>query len=210
MRFACTTPAYAAIYARWLANPGGLLDFAGYTPGERLLDLCGGTGAVSQEALRRGADPASIMLVDLNPRCPDPIRQETADANGVFAWGRQFDLIVIRQAAAYLDWDRGLVTHLWRLLATSQGRLVFNLFVRPKWSAQTYRYEGRRFFEASGYFGRTVWHVQAGRAGVDVSRFRWLDTDDLRHRLERWFVVEVQEKGASQRWLCTPKDKRDV
>ncbi len=69
--FRCTTDHYATLYARWLARPGTLLDLAGYEPGQRVLDLCGGTGAVSQECLRRGANPSTIMLVDLNPRCSE-------------------------------------------------------------------------------------------------------------------------------------------
>lgn len=214
MNFDCTTDKYALLYARWLANPGGLLDLAGYVPGQRLLDLCGGTGAVSLEALRRGADPATITLVDLNPRCPDErIEQVQGDADNigvtVFA-SRQpeclgsFDLIVIRQAAAYLRWHWMTLTWLGALLKPG-GKLVFNLFTRPKWSFKTYKYEGRRYFEASAYWKRTVWHLQASpKIGWDVTRFQWLDSEKLAQRLRQFgFKTEVFGDGASQRFICT-------
>jgi SAM-dependent methyltransferase len=215
VRLHCTTDNYARLYARWLVKPGTLLDLADYEPGQRLLDLCGGTGAVSLEALRRGADPSTIMLVDLNPRCPAGfIEQVAADANQIGPQvfrGRQpechhsFDLIVVRQAAAYLGWDRFMVTWLATLLKPT-GKLVFNTFVKPKWSLKTYKFEGRRYFEASGYVGRAVWHVQAAPGiGMDLTRFQWLSEEVLRTRLEVGFNVTVLTDGKSQRWICTPR-----
>ena len=214
MNLRCTTDKYAALYARWLANPGGLLDLAGYVPGQRLLDLCGGTGAVSLEALRRGADPSTVMLVDLNPRCPDErIEQVAGDADnlGVTVFGKRqpacwnsFDVIVIRQAAAYLEWDA--FSLLWlRSLLKPGGKLAFNLFTKPKRSFKTYKYEGRRYIEASWFRGRTVWHLQASPTiGWDVTRFRWLDSEKLVRRLRQFgFHVEILSDGVSERFLCT-------
>jgi|APSaa5957512576_1039674.scaffolds.fasta_scaffold64054_2 16S rRNA G966 N2-methylase RsmD len=78
----CTTDKYDALYARWLEKPGTLLDLAGYEPGQTVLDLCGGTGAVSLECLDRGAGPAEVTLLDLNPRCSsDRILSIKGDAN---------------------------------------------------------------------------------------------------------------------------------
>lgn len=214
MTLNCTTDKYATLYARWLANPGGLLDLAGYVPGQRLLDLCGGTGAVSLEALRRGADPSTIMLVDLNPRCPDTrIEQVQGDADniGVTVFGKRqpeclgsFDLIVIRQAAAYLKWHTFSLAW-YRSLLKPGGKLVFNLFSKPKWRFQTYKYEGRRYFEASGYFKRTIWHLQASPSiGWDVTRFHWIDAKQLAFRLHRFgFETEVISSGVSERVICT-------
>lgn len=213
----CTTDKYDRLYARWLEKPGSLLDVAGYQPGERLLDLCGGSGAVSLEAIRRGADPSTVMLVDLNPRCPDTrIEQVTGNADNIgpdVFGGRQpechhsFDLIVIRQAAAYLHWHTYMI--LWLVcLLKRKGRLVFNTFIKPKWSLKTYKYNGRRYFEASGYIGRTVWHIQASPGiGFDITRFKWWDEQELRRRLETVFNVVVLQEGKSLRWICTPNRK---
>jgi len=215
MKLNCTTDKYASLYARWLTNPGKLLDLVGYEPGQRLIDLCGGTGAVALEALRRGADPSTVMLIDLNPRCPDDrIEQVAADANqiGPQVFGdrqpechHSFDLIVVRQAAAYLGWNSFMVLWLAALLKPN-GWLVFNTFTKPKWSLQTYKFEGRRYFEASGYFGKTVWHVQAAPSiGWDLTRFQWIPEEVLRKRLAIRFNVSVFSDGKSQRWVCTPR-----
>lgn len=172
---------------------------------------------MSLEALRRGADPSTVMLVDLNPRCPDTrIEQVAANADniGPDVFGNRqpechhsFDLIVIRQAAAYLHWHIFMILWLACLLKRN-GRLVFNTFIQPKWSFKTYKYKGRRYFEASWYFGRTVWHVQASPGlGYDITRFRWWDEQELRRRLETAFNVVVLQEGKSLRWICTPNRK---
>jgi methylase of polypeptide subunit release factors len=80
-RFACTTENYNALYTRYLKNPARLLEMTAYKSHHTLLDLCGGTGAISLAALSLGADPAHITLLDLNPRCPHKnIRQIHASA----------------------------------------------------------------------------------------------------------------------------------
>lgn len=211
----CTTPLYDQLYARWLDAPGTLLDVCGYQPGMKLLDLCGGTGAVSLEALRRGADPSTITLVDLNPRCPDKrITQLQGDANDLGAmFGplqpdclHSFDRVIIRQAAAYLDWGLGL---LWlTALLKADGMLAFNTFTQPRWRLHTYRHGGRRFLEASAYLGQEVVHLQLGFGiGADVTRFRWHTEEFLRDRLGDGKLgfrrVEVQRRGRTQTWLCS-------
>lgn len=217
MSLRCTTDKYARLYARWLDKPGGLLDLADYKPGERLLDLCGGTGAVSLEALRRGADPSTIMLVDLNPRCPDHRIEQVAgdaDAIGPTVFGARqpgclhsFDIIVIRQAAAYLAWNTPMVLWLAALLKPG-GKLVFNTFARPKWAFKTYKYNGTRYFEASGYLGKTVWHLQAApRIGWDVSKFQFLSKEGVQYALATVFETTSFAEGKSLRWLCTPKER---
>ena len=216
MSLLCTTDQYAQLYARWLENPGGLLDLAGYKPGDRLLDLCGGTGAVSLEALRRGADPSTILLVDLNPRCPDTrIEQVAGDANniGPSVFGARqpgclhsFDVIVIRQAAAYLAWNFTLILWLAALLKPD-GKLVFNTFVQPKWALKTYKHSGTRYFEASGYLGKTVWHLQAAPSiGWDVSKFQHHSEEEVRSALAYIFTVQTIQTGKSIHWICTPKE----
>lgn len=203
--FDCTTDRYDALYGRWLGNPGRLLDLGHWEPGQRLLDLCGGTGVVSREAIRRGAEPLSIVLLDLNPRAGDTgvlqVRGSAEKVRPTLTKG-QFDVIVCRQAMAYLDISNGLFASL-RTLLRPGGRLVFNTFVRPRWAAKIYRYQGRRFLELSGYVGRRVFHVQAGwGVGVDLTAFRWHRDLDLRTHLHGFHVQEHRSER-SVRWVCT-------
>ncbi len=206
----CTADEYDALYARWLTNPGKLLDAVEWEPGQVILDLCGGTGAVARECIWRGAAPSTVHLFDQNPRCMDDritIFQGDAEkldetfgplANGLY------DVIVIRQAAGYLSFSPKMLRGLHRMLKPN-GKLVFNTFVRPRWAFKTYRHGGRRFFEASAYFGRTVFHLQASPGlGYDVTRFHWHPAHNLHLRLYGgFFEVVLHEKGKTQTWICT-------
>ena len=194
MSFNCTTPTYESLYARWLVKPGNLLDTAKYDPKQhkRLLDLCGGSGAVALEALKRGAE--KVWLLDLYPRVSDPrivrlvgraeelhLMQDDAldEAPQGAAWwhGPRFDFVVCRQALAYLDLAKTAAALFYAM--EKDAPFVCNTFVKPKWSLKTYLFNERRFLEASGFFGRTVFHLQATPGDWDVTRFRWHSTDDI-------------------------------
>ena len=190
----CTTDTYATLYARWLEKPGNLLDTAKYDPKRhlRLLDLCGGSGAVALEALRRGAE--KVWLLDLNPRVSDrrivTLRGRAEELQGG-KWDPlgidglpcdmrgepPFDYVVCRQALAYLDLER-TAQALFHAMAPD-APFVCNTFVKPKWSLKSYLFNERRYVEASGFFGRTVFHLQAMKGDWDVTRFRWFSTHDV-------------------------------
>jgi predicted TPR repeat methyltransferase len=201
--FACTTDKYAELYARWLAHAEDLLLFAELQPGERVLDLCGGTGVVAVKALRRGA--SSATLLDLNPRCKDP---------GVIAYcgraeevdnllrGQKFDIIVCRQAIGYLD--LGDTMRAVSKIVAPSGRFAFNAFRRPRWGLKFYRHAGKRFIEASAYLGRRVFHVQASPGlGVDVTMFRWHTEAELHKAAARHFGdVRIDRGLRTLRFVC--------
>lgn len=206
--FRCTTAKYDTLYERWLDRPGDLLDLGGYRPPDRLLDFCGGTGAVTHEALRRGASPSTVTLFDLAPRLGmAEVRSVQGDARLaklLLHLHGPFDIIVCRQALGYLNLgpvENSLFDHLADLLPIG-GRLVFNSFVRPRWSWKVYRRGGRSFIEASGFVGHTVLHLQASPlVGADLSVFRWHSEADVRRRLSR-FKVDIFKSGSSVRWRC--------
>lgn len=184
----CTTNLYEKLYARYLQRPGDLLDLGHLKPGERVLDLCGGTGVTSVEALKRGA--RKVVLLDLNPRCSDPrvIQRKGAAEEMTFHTPLVFDLIVCRQAISYLDL-RAIAKGVRVLMAEKRGRFVFNNFRQPKWDLRWYRHEGRRYLEASGFVGREVFHLQASpTVGLDVTRFRWYSDAEIREAFSEFEI----------------------
>jgi SAM-dependent methyltransferase len=241
----CTTPKYRELYARWLTDPGKLLDLGNMRPNDRVIDLCGGTGLVAREAVRRGAMLA--IVVDLDPsrafkdqpddaRLLPPIWGNAEDVDVlldnhidglhdvVHQWdvlqGKAtepscragcrckrirpgtFDLVVCRQAINYLDLEK--VSYAVHKVLRPGGRFVFNTFGKPRWTARTYRHDGRRFFEAAGYLGDHVVHVQAGLGiGLDVTKFRWHKPEEIKAAMGRYFLVkEIVQKNSSY-YLCT-------
>ena len=205
----CTTNRYDALYARWLENPGRLLDLAEWRPGMILLDLCGGTGAVSREALRRGADPMEIILLDLNPRAADTGVLQVrgpAETAGYILVKKQFDVVVCRQAFAYLDLDHQLAVSLSRLFKPG-GKLVFNTFLQPRWAFKSYRHDGRRYFEMSGHLFGRVGHVQASpTVGIDVTKFRWHQEATIVRLFHPYFHVKTDRTARSIRWVCMRRE----
>ena len=211
----CTLEGYAQLYARWLVNPGKLLDVAKFQAGERMIDLCGGTGLVAKEAIARGARDA--FVVDLNPRIAAdtrllPILTRAEDVDHTLAryardlhtlagwdacvpircpcvrYAPNFDLVVCRQAINYLDINdafRGVAQVL-----RPGGRFCFNTFRKPpRFAFKQYMHDGKRFFEASVHIRRRVWHLQASPSiGYDVSKFYWHPEDRIDMLLMRYFT----------------------
>lgn len=210
--FDCTTPRYADLYARWLENPGSLLDLAKFDPKrDTLLDLCGGTGAVAEEAIRRGAEFA--YLLDKNPRC-DNYRvqsiQGLAENIDLHLNPGAVSLIVCRQAMGYLDPKQ--VAYAASEVLRPGGRFVFSTFVEPeRASVKTYKHKGSRFAEGHLYLFGRVFHLQAKvgifNPGYDVSVFKYHSTRDLLAAFVPFFNMSIQEDGRSQRWVCVRKEQ---
>lgn len=205
--FKCTTKRYDKLYSRWLRSPGDLLDLGGYDPAkDRLLDLCGGTGAVALEAVRRGA-AARVALVDLNPRCVHPrIQPFKADVCRQRLEVGLFDLCVIRQAVGYLDMH-AVASSLSGTMPPG-SRLVFNTFRNPRWRATVYRDQGRSYLELSGHFGSRVVHAQVSPSvGVDISAFRYQGEEELLTDMCPWFLVRrIERTTRSARYLMIRTD----
>jgi ubiquinone/menaquinone biosynthesis C-methylase UbiE len=188
-----------------LERPGSLLDWGGYDPTKHnLLDLCGGTGAVSRVARARGGE---ATLLDLNPRCPDRAVQTLkgrAEDLAVLSGDRSWNFVVCRQALSYLDLPE-LVRALYCSM-TRGGAFICNAFVKPKWSVHPYRFNGRWYLEASGYWGKRVFHLQAMRGDYDVTAFRWYSTHEIVKAFAPCFVLEhFDEAGPSLRFLFRRK-----
>ena len=205
----CTTDKYERLYARWLSNSIQLLEWGGpvVTYRTRVLDLCGGTGIVARQAKFVGA--GSVHLLDLNPRCQTPgvvlHRGRAEEADRILADEAPFDVIICRQAVGYLEPSEAFRA-VGAILAPG-GRFVFNTFLEPRWRLQTYNYHGVRFLEASGYWGKHVFHLQASpRIGADVTHFRYHTKHELiTALLEAGFGVKIHERGRSIRFLCHHK-----
>lgn len=223
----CTTEDYDRIYEPWLGNAGALLDLAKYEPGDRLLDLCGGTGAVTHAAWVRGSEDSEISrltLFDLNPRfqgmgalmgCSVYCVQGRAEDLLRYFPANSFDVVVCRQAIGYVEIKR--VTMNVALLLAPGGRFAFNTFIYPldggvkRYCFKQYRHEGSRYIEAYFFDGTHVNHLQ-WRPGVgwDVTRFKYYSEADFQEALAPWFDVAIEREGRSLHYLCTRKELKST
>lgn len=213
-RFACTTEKYNSLYSRYLRNPEKLLEMTHYQTHHSLLDLCGGTGAISLAALELGAEAKNITLLDLNPRCDNKdIRQIRANAllglQQLTSENKQFDIVVCRQAFAYLDVEGKKGEELAYLLAKAMrpgARFIFNSFIRPRWLFKTYRYEGARYIEMAGFMRRTVfrWQIHLGK-GHDLTFSKWHREERIFEIFSPFFKVETHWSQNAVYWILTRK-----
>jgi hypothetical protein len=198
----CTTDTYETLYARWLEKPGTLLDWGHYDPQQhhRLLDVCGGTGAIAHVARAKGGN---VTLLDLNPRCTDPsvetLKGRVEDLREL-SQGRLWDFLVCRQALCYLDLSetaRALFD-----VSVAGTPFVCNAFTKPKWSLQRYRFRDHGYLEASGYIGKQVFHLQAMRGDLDVTTFRWYSVDEIRNAFSPYWTQEKFEQTGTSLRFC--------
>lgn len=206
--FDCRTENYGELYSPWLVRSGDLLDWADATLNDSLLDLCGGTGAVAQDALKRGL--TDVWLFDLNPRCGDGRVHEVQGAAEELLLSpyltRTFSLVVCRQALGYLDLEK-IADGVHRVLEPG-GRFVFNNFLQPRWGWKWYRHDDRSFLEISGHLGNRVVHLQASPTiGADVSVFRWHKHEDVLAAFRTRFDISFEERGRSGRYLCRKAER---
>ena len=216
MSLNCTTEDYDRIYEPWLTGGGDLLRLADYDPAtDALVDLCGGTGAVSKAAtilaVYQEVHNPDITLLDLNPRV-------TKDPMIIPVWGaaeyidqimspESRTLVVCRQAMAYLKPEK--VIPAVAAVLKPGGRFVFSTFKEPRrCRVKMYKFRSDHYLEFHLYLFGRVLHLQkryGPYGGRDWSLFRYHPETMLRSLLHPHFLIEVQKQGRSLRWVCTKR-----
>src|SRR5207245_11468195 len=121
-----------AIFARWAAD---LVDLAGVRPGQRVLDVACGTGAVTRVAAERVGPTGRAVGLDLNPdmlgaaRVSSPPAIEWYEGSAVslpFPDGA-FDVVLCQQGLQFFP-DRAVALGEMRRVLGSGGRLAVSVW----------------------------------------------------------------------------------
>lgn len=207
---------YQTLYARYLDGRGveAILGLLEPIKDSRCLDLCGGEGRLTREALERGA--AYVTYVDRErDMAGEWIREENSRLRPMFldvkcalrkfiSDDERFGRIACQQAINYwLDVEAA------RLLAEvlSPGAIfVFNTFneepsVVPR--VLSYERSGVAFAEVSWRVGDVVHHVQV-RQGMEphVTEFEWLPRVKIWRLLEPYFILSEMKRGKTSYYKC--------
>ena len=211
---------YAVLYARYL-TPGRtaqMLDLCGSLEGKYVLDLCGGGGRASHEALARGA--AGVLLVDESlPMCRDVAQdrlhvlnadlESTLEVPLTTLLGNQggvpFDVAICQQAINY--WFNEDLIALLRKQLKPGASFVFNTFNEPPApfpEPKVYEFEGRRYLELSWQTSKQlVEHVQVCEGlPPHTTRFRWISPEQFKAVLEPHFMAKEIRDGKTSIWRC--------
>jgi len=212
---------YETLYAKYL-DPESLkilMDLAGEDmTGKRVMDVCGGTGICTEEALRRNAQ--RVMLVDQeSDMVPDSVSQlskVTVMINNVrmalTVLGRyevRYDIAICRQGINY--WFDAMSIALLAEMIKPGGLFVFNTFnTRPSETPKIkqYHHRGVSFTEIS-YVDPTnmVHHVQI-REGMapHVARFQWLSPKSFDLFLGTHFDIEKTTRNRTDYYRCVKNE----
>jgi SAM-dependent methyltransferase len=197
---------YEAMYARYMRKPPGVLvDVAGDVSGKTVLDLCGGSGRMSEACLARGAagvvmvEPSTLMSARARElsRSDGRLRIEHVSVGGflermMMTWeSGDFspDVVLCRQAVNYW-FDTTSARHL-AMIMRSGSVFAFNTFNRKpseKPSVREYEIGGDGFVEVSCLAGDLVHHVQCREGCLPhLTTFLWISPEEFGEALELHF-----------------------
>lgn len=209
---------YRELYKRYYSGRDvqELLALLAPLTGMTVLDLCGGEGQLTFNALQKGATAAVMVeeeplmvspTIGLNPRVRilyDDVRRalKHLGANKL-----KFDRVGCRQGVNYwLDQQSaGLLAD----VMPSGGVFAFNTFNRqPPTTPRVLEYmlEGKSFVEVSWLVGEVVHHLQV-REGLapHCTLFQWLPPAKLQTILEPYFAVLETRDERSSLYRCVRK-----
>ncbi len=209
---------YRALYLRYIngRDVGELLSLLQPLEDTRVLDLCGGGGGLTLEAINLGA--GTVILADEEPKMVPhgflehpkvhvyfgPVRMTLAD---LMEKGIQFDRIACRQAVNY--WLNESTAEMVAEVMTPGGIFAFNTFnVKPSEIPRVLQYEleNHTFVEVSWLVEDTVHHLQV-RDGLEAhsTSFRWLSPERFRELLDPYFAVTEHRHGKTSLYRCIKK-----
>ncbi len=184
---------YDALYARYLKNASQLVSQIKIGRRMSYVDLCGGTGAVSRELVKKGA--VDITIVDLNwnmlKRAPINIKKIVANAE---EWKpeRRYDVVFCRQAITYLNLER-----LEKVIDSALkpgGFFVFNLIDTERSTIasmdhKAYALDGKKYQELTLILFGMAHHFQRSeKDGIDLTSFRMYGRSDIESAFKNWDI----------------------
>lgn len=212
--------AYGLLYARYISPEKSkhLLDLAEPVAGKRVLDLCGGSGAISFGALSRGAE--SVDLVDQEQDMVDPVILNSGIHFYFFNVERfladridlqqKYDAVICQQGVNYW-FNRNIVDDLAQVIRPG-GVFVFNTFInKPTWSPLVKQYNtinGNKYCEMTwlDFDGETIHHVQIMEGlPFHMTQFKWISEDNFNVTLSPYFDVEIERRDKTLIFKCIRK-----
>lgn len=139
-----TAPSAAMFYesylVRYLFSPWSidLIDRARPQPGERVLDLACGTGALAREAVKRIAPTGSVVGVDISPDMLRVASEVVGTGDGLVQWqlasaetlpfpDDSFDVALCQQGLQFFPDKQGALREMWRVLRPG-GRVALSVW----------------------------------------------------------------------------------
>jgi SAM-dependent methyltransferase len=208
---------YALLYARYLApkRTEQLLDLCGDLTDAHVLDLCGGGGRASLEALRRGA--SHVVVVDESVPMSQHLRhtpglrlvhESVEEALESPLATQPFNAVICQQAVNYW-FAPALLAQLHRQMAPGSV-FVFNTFWREPAAypvPKEYVHEGRRYLELSWRTeSNMIEHVQVCEGlPPHTTRFMWVTPEQFHQTLQPYFTVQEYRDEATSVYQCTAR-----
>lgn len=201
---------YEFLYSKYFDK--GVDYISEYIIGNKVLDLCGGTGRLSKTLFEKGYDVTYLdicermCLLDNNiPRIISTV-EDFANNEGV-----EFDSIICMQAVNYW-FNTTNIDNLAKHIKPG-GKLIFNTFINKpsdqvsikKYSNGKYQYEEEYWLD-----GNLVKHyqrvfVEDEKIGEHYTEFHYISISEYLNKLKHSFGVDFVFNGSSAILICTRK-----
>lgn len=185
---------YDELYKRYLKNVAQLVDQIKIQKGKSYVDLCGGTGAVSKELIKRGA--TDITLVDLHrnmlKQAPSKITKICANAE---EWKpkKKYDVIFCRQAITYLNLEK--VEKVISIVLKNDGSFIFNIMDTTGKNTtlsvdyKKYELDEKKYTELTFLILGKAYHFQhSNKDGLDFTIFHVYTPKDVEQHFKNWKI----------------------
>lgn len=210
---------YEIMYKRFFSRPvSELIDFAVLAPKSNVLDLCGGTGRLTNALLEVGHnvtyvdEATNTMLLPLPFNFPEKMIVDESVEQYLSYCNRNnivFDAIFCQQAINY--WFRSVDIEKIAGALKARGCFIFNTFrEKPSCKPTIKKYDiaGKHYAEVYYSIGSVVHHVQTCEGyPPHLTAFDYISMAEFVDALSPWFDITGKTDGNTAFYRCQKKGR---
>lgn len=197
---------YEVMYRKYFCrSPMELIGLVKINKGDKIVDLCGGTGRLTKELLKLdcGTTYVDVSTRMLLPELQDHVERIHMDAKTFFEWcDNKYNGVFCQQGVNY--WLTEKTAELLAGVIVPGGFFVFNTFREcpPTYPmAKEYEIGDRKYVEVAWRVDGIVHHVQCCEGyAPHVTKFAYISPKQFREWLEPYFKLEEHVRGKTAIW----------
>lgn len=197
---------YEVMYRKYFRrSPLELINLVKINKGDKIVDLCGGTGRLTKELLKMDCettyvDASTCMIL---PELLDRVERIHMGAEIFFEWcENKYNGVFCQQGVNY--WLTEETAKLLAKIIVFGGFFVFNTFWRRPNDIPTmssYEINDKRYVEVAYHINGMVHHVQCCEGyPPHITQFAYISPEEIKEWLGKYFKLTEHKKGNTVIW----------